>query len=154
MESKVLEGIRSMQTFLISSNPSETAKILDYRRLGKQRVEVISIANVLLNGNDGWSHHPATKMWKGYEPYLIKVYLKAMMDEWVNRGYDNTKCQIHYDKFLTLLGDREVKQPHWFSEEFFTSHKSNLLRKNHDYFSKYFPSIPDNLPYIWPSSTM
>jgi hypothetical protein len=29
-----------MQTFLISSNPKETAKILDNKRLGKQLVEI------------------------------------------------------------------------------------------------------------------
>ena len=34
-----------MQTFLPTSNFAESAKYLDYRRLGKQRVEVLQLLN-------------------------------------------------------------------------------------------------------------
>lgn len=53
-----------MQTFLTSRNPSKTATELDYRRLGKQRVETIQIALILLGLQEGkgWVNHPAIKM--------------------------------------------------------------------------------------------
>ena len=52
-----------MQTFITSENISETAKILDTQRLGKQRVEAVQIANILLDQTDskGWRNHPAVK---------------------------------------------------------------------------------------------
>jgi hypothetical protein len=142
-----------MQTFLISDNPEKTAKILDYRRLGKQRVETIQILNSLLNLNEGkrgWKNHPAVKMWRGYEPYLLKVYLKSIIGEWVDRGYKNEKCAIRYKELYNVLKDKEIVEPEWFSEEFFNSHKSNLIRKKPDYYRKYWKDIPDNIEYIWP----
>ena len=38
-----------VNTFLVSRNFQESAKILDYRRLGKQRVEAMQILNILLD---------------------------------------------------------------------------------------------------------
>ena len=65
-----------MQTFLPHSNFRKTARYLDYRRLGKQRVEAYQILNVLTGKSkgNGWKNHPAVKMWKGYENAL-KLYL-------------------------------------------------------------------------------
>ena len=141
-----------MQTFLISSNPCETAQILDYRRLGKQRVEAIQILNILLGqtNSKAWQNHPAVKMWKGYEVYLLKVYLREMLDEWENRGYKNNKSEEHYTRLLKLVKDKKIKEPDWFCENFFLSHKSNLIRKNKKYYEKIFIHVVDNLPYMWP----
>jgi len=141
-----------MQTFLISPNPSETAKILDSKRLGKQRIETIQILNVLLNETEkkGWRNHPAVRMWKGYEPYLVKVYLKAMIDEWEARGYNGPKCKEHYNRLYKLVESQEPEQPIWFCERFYRSHKSNLIRKKPEYYSEKFPEVPDNFPYFWP----
>ena len=58
-----------MQTFLPYSNFKETASILDYRRLGKQRVEAMQIINSI-EKQTGWKHHPIVKMWEGYESAL------------------------------------------------------------------------------------
>jgi hypothetical protein len=57
-----------MQTFLPYYSFEESAKCLDYRRLGKQRVEVYQIINILegKNKTNGWVNHPAVKMWIGY----------------------------------------------------------------------------------------
>jgi hypothetical protein len=41
--------------------------------------------------------------------------------------------------------------PSWFGlEEFHRSHRSNLLRKDYEYYSQYFDEDP-NLPYYWPA---
>ena len=54
-----------MQTFLPRESFIESNQSLDYRRLGKQRVEAKQILNVLLNRTEtkGWRNHPITKMW-------------------------------------------------------------------------------------------
>ena len=61
-----------MQTFLPTSNFAESAKYLDYRRLGKQRVEVLQLLNSFHKPNyKGWKNHPAREMWRGYENALV-----------------------------------------------------------------------------------
>jgi hypothetical protein len=61
-----------MQTFLPYASFSESAKALDYKRLGKQRVECRQILRALEHGG-GWANHPATRLWRGYETAL-KAY--------------------------------------------------------------------------------
>jgi hypothetical protein len=54
-----------MQTFLPSTSFIQSAKCLDYKRLGKQRVEAKTIINILegKTTSNAWRNHPATKMW-------------------------------------------------------------------------------------------
>ena len=57
-----------MQTFLPYQSFKESAKSLDYRRLGKQRVEVLQLLNSIkkLKNKEpvkGWKNHPARKIW-------------------------------------------------------------------------------------------
>lgn len=54
-----------MQTFLPYSDFQKTAEVLDFRRLGKQRSEALTIIRAIKYGNS-WENHPATKMWRGY----------------------------------------------------------------------------------------
>ena len=68
----------------------KSAQCLDYKRLGKQRVEAKQILNALEPDYDkkGWKTHPATMRWKGYEDCL-KYYANCMITEWKKRGYNN-----------------------------------------------------------------
>lgn len=86
-----------VNTFVISGNVKECAKALDYRRLGKQRVEAMQIHNALtdVSHSKSWKNHPATLAWKGYENALI-VYMNEMILEWINRGYNNTMKMPEY----------------------------------------------------------
>jgi|TARA_R110000765_G_scaffold411447_1_gene510572 hypothetical protein len=133
-----------MQTFLPYKDFKKSFKCLDYRRLGKQRVESYQILNVLLErtSTKGWRNHPATKMWRGYENAL-KLYMNLCIDEWVARGYvNNMKREV-------ILG--EVKYPSWLgNNKFHVSHKSNLVRKFPEHYRKYFPNVGADLPYAWP----
>ena len=132
-----------MQTFLPFSNFLETAKCLDYRRLGKQRVEAKQIINTLAGVKTSWEHHPAIKMWRGYTEAL-KLYCNFMIDEWVNRGYNNTMQFYHINIY-------KLSYPNWLGNiDFHKSHQSNLVRKDSKYYRAYFPNIPDDLPYVWP----
>lgn len=133
-----------MQTFLPSKNFKECAKILDYKRLGKQRVEAKQILNILLGRttSTAWVNHPAVKMWKGYENTL-KYYYNCILEEWIKRGYNNTMCfEEVYNPII---------YPAWFNnDEVFSSHRSNLLRKNKEYYSQFKWIESDDLLYIWP----
>ena len=74
-----------MQTFLPFESFAETAAVLDRRRLGKQRVEVLQILRALTREDYGWRSHPAVLMWKGYEEAL-GAYGRAIVDAWTALG--------------------------------------------------------------------
>ena len=84
-----------MQTFLPYANFNRSARALDYKRLGKQRVEALQIHNIVSGKRTtgGWVNHPAVKMWKGYAAALA-VYHNTMIDEWVDRGYNNNMPKL------------------------------------------------------------
>lgn len=134
----------NMQTFLPYSDFERTMKALDYRRLGKQRVEAHQILNILLGRTTkkGWQNHPAVLMWKGYENSL-KLYYNCAVREWVSRGYNNT---MKLEEVQT-----PVHHPVWLGNvQFHRSHRSNLLRKDYKYYSKKFVA-PEGMEYVWPS---
>ena len=134
-----------MQTFLPYASFKKSVQVLDYRRLGKQRVEGMQILNVLLNVSDkkGWKNHPAVLMWKGHENAL-KLYVNTCINEWVARGYNNS---------MKLYVVKEpVIYPSWFKfEKFHSAHRSNLLRKDVAYYSQFKWLEPADMPYYWPS---
>ena len=135
-----------MQTFLPYSSINKSLEVLDWRRLGKQRVEAKQILNVLLGRTKtkGWVNHPATKMWKGYENAL-KQYLNECIDHWVSRGYNNNM------KKEVIEGD--IVYPHWLGDDsFHSTHRSNLLRKDKDFYSQYMWTESDDMEYYWPST--
>ena len=135
-----------MQTFLPYQDFELSAKCLDYRRLGKQRVECKQIFMALTLPNNSWANHPATKMWREYKPALID-YAIIICQEWIDRGYK--------DSLLSFFWERRggvYKHPHWLTDEFCRSHQSNLVRKFPEHYRQYFPDVPDDLPYIWPVS--
>lgn len=138
-----------MQTFLPYSNFKESAKCLDYRRLGKQRVECLQILQCLAGVKTGWKNHPAVQMWKGYETALVE-YGFAICREWIGRGYKDT-CLEKIDK-LDWNKELQTKYPLWLATpKFHISHRSNLIRKFPEHYGKLWPDIPNDLPYFWPT---
>jgi len=138
-----------MQTFLPFDSFVESARVLDYRRLGKQRVEVKQILNALDGNSKGWQNHPATLMWRGHEAALAQ-YGVAICEEWIRRGYRDSLLPFFTDYVVT---NPNVTLPRWFGDEaFHDSHKSNLLRKDATYYAEYFTDVSDDLPYVWPVS--
>ena len=144
-----------MQTFLPYSDFKTSAEVLDYRRLGKQRVEAFQLLIAiddqwaleerarkgLMGGVKGWRNHPAAIMWRGYNQAL-RFYMNTMIQEWVKRGYRNT---------MSLAPIETLTMPHWLgSEEFHASHRSNLLRKNIEFYAKRGWIEDVNKPYVWP----
>ena len=144
-------GFEIMQTFLPTKNFKKSAKMLDYRRLGKQRVEGMQLINSLSPDYSmkGWLNHPARLMWRGYENAL-KYYTNTMIKEWIARGYNNT-MQLY-----------EIEQPIVFPQwlgypELHKSHRMNLLRKDYDFYKQHFDAdaqtdlaIINEYEYYWP----
>lgn len=140
-----------MQTFLPSPNYAESARILDYRRLGKQRVECKQILLALPKTTGGWVNHPATKMWRGHEVELAR-YGFAMCREWVKRGYTDTLGVFFSGTVLDYLADgRDPTPPAWLGEEsVHASHRSNLIRKDPVYYAQFGWAEGPDMPYVWP----
>ena len=138
-----------VNTFLPWPDYQKTATSLDYRRLGKQRVEGLQILRANLGLTKGWTNHPAAVMWRGHEGSLME-YICAICDEWETRGYeDNVRGQV-----LQIYTEHDISSytyasPWWLGkQQFHRSHKSNLKRKDPDY---YRFNVPDDLPYRWPT---
>lgn len=147
-----------MQTFLPDPSYAKSAAYLDYKRLGKQRVEVKQLLLALgydvgphkAKTNSSWANHPACKMWKGYERALT-FYGTRICNEWVNRGYNDTLFVQFEDVLYDKMGNLTPVDPPWLGNEaFHRSHQSNLIRKDWDYYSRFWPGVPDNLEYVWP----
>jgi len=129
-----------MQTFLPYPDFEKSLRALDYRRLGKQRVEAYQILRAIRMGG-GWRNHPATNMWRGHVNAL-KLYHNLCIAEWVRRGYRNRMNK------MKITGP--VSYPPWFGrEDFHAAHRSNLLRKDPEFYGRYGWSEPPDLPYLW-----
>ena len=101
-----------MQTFLPYKSFEESAKVLDWRRLGKQRVEGMQFINAIeqkprKDGKPykGWLNHPATVMWRPHVD-LLKHYTNIIIQEWIDRGYNNNM------KFYDVKWPIDL--PNWF----------------------------------------
>jgi Pyrimidine dimer DNA glycosylase len=119
-----------VNTFIISNDPRQTFKILDMRRLGKQRLEARTIIQILegTSKGRGYANHPITKMWTGYVDGL-KFYFNCCIDEWAGRGYKNTMEKYE-------LPSETPPLPWWFfNEQVHEAMKASLLRKDEKYYS-------------------
>ncbi|MFN2451441.1 MAG: MSMEG_6728 family protein [Candidatus Dormibacteria bacterium] len=146
-----------MQTFLPDADFAESARLLDERRLGKQRSEALQVLRALVVPGYGWRHHPAAAMWRGYEEALA-TYGLTVCEEWTRRGHpDSCAAQISTALGWTprsqavLHGAGEL--PPWLGDErFHLSHRSALVRKLPGRYAPVFPEVAADLPYVWPAS--
>lgn len=149
-----------MQTFLPYADFDRSARSLDLRRLGKQRVEAIQVVRGVTVPGYGWRHHPAVKMWRGHLEALGRYGLTCA-EVWVELGHaDTTAATIAADVasggVTTIRSQADLAAagalPPWLGDEdFHRSHRSSLLRKDPDFYGPLFPGVPDDLPYVWPS---
>lgn len=132
-----------VNTFLPYPDFVQSAKALDYKRLGKQRVEAWQILSALRGQTQGWVNHPATKMWRGHEKLLCE-YGIAICDEWISRGYKDTMRE----RFIAVHSELpDCELPFWFTNrQLFKSHKSNLKRKDPDHYDF---DVDADMPYLW-----
>lgn len=134
-----------MQTFLPYPDFARSLAVLDYRRLGKQRVEARTILNILEGRTSGgsWAKHPAVLMWQGYEQAL-RLYLNLCITEWRSRGYVNRMARATVDQ-------ARLEMPWWLGRaEFHAAHRANLLRKDPDFYGRYGWAEQPATGYWWP----
>lgn len=160
-----------MQTFLPYESFEMSAKVLDYRRLGKQRVECKQLLQALLTGphqvlvgdnwlpirdplstsakvrKTPWYSHPAAKMWQGYEDVLVQ-YAIVICKEWIRRGYNDSLLPFFLD--YTNVDGAWAQNPPWLGDsDFHASHRSNLLRKDPAHYGQFGWAEDTTLPYLW-----
>ncbi|MET9229170.1 MSMEG_6728 family protein [Lentzea sp. NPDC003310] len=149
-----------MQTFLPYPDFAATARVLDRSRLGKQRVETLQIQRALVVPGHGWRHHPAVKMWAGYEEALVRYGLE-MVAHWCSLGFRDTCAATMLTDLARARDVRVVRTqeelaaadelPPWLGDpEVHLSHQSALVRKDPAHYRRFFPAVPDDLPYVWP----
>lgn len=136
-----------MQTFVPYANISSSAEVLDYRRLGKQRVETLQILNVLCGlRSGGWTNHPAVKMWRNHE-HGLAAYGVTICEVWIAMGYKDTVLE----KIKQVCEPDGLDMPEWWGNELVhSSHRANLLRKLPEHYGKYGWTEDPNTPYYWP----
>lgn len=131
-----------MQTFLPVPDFVESARMLDTKRLGKQRVEAYQLLKALADPECAWSNHPASRMWVGYAPAL-QAYMGECIREWIRRGYHNT--------MVIPLVRKGYQLPPWFGmDAFHSSHRSALMYKEPEHYMQFGWTDPIELSYIWP----
>jgi hypothetical protein len=145
-----------MQTFITDHDMAISASNLDNKRLGKQRVEALQIFSDLTIRKTRWHNHPAVKMWKGYEGFLLYVYLREVLFDWeIRRGFNNTLCNKKWRAYcrIRFYGNAtcyDTTKPPWITDKFIESHRSNLIRKDRNLYKPIFPNTEEGLDYIWP----
>lgn len=150
-----------MQTFLPYADFDGSARALDVRRLGKQRVEGIQVIRGLTVPGYGWRHHPAVRMWQGFAEALGR-YAITCCEVWSELGFADT-CAATIRADLAAAGVSRIRSqadladagalPPWLGDEtFHRSHQSSLLRKDPAFYGARFEGVPDDLPYVWPAA--
>jgi hypothetical protein len=151
-----------VQTFLPYPEFATSARVLDQRRLGKQRVEAIQVLRGLIVPGYGWRHHPAVKMWAGYEEALVRYGLDICA-VWCETGRADTCAGTLVADFAAAGGPARVRLqkeldaagelPPWLGDErMHLSHRVSLVRKDPDFYRPIFGDLPDDVPYVWPPS--
>ena len=130
-----------MQTFLPYKNFYKSAKVLDQKRLGKQRVEVLQLLNSIKASKEdrpykGWKNHPCRKMW----------YLKDSHD------HSNALVEYGLDVCIAYYVEKNNHSyPEWLGrKDIHKSHRSMLIQKQPEWYRDIWPEEEDDLEYIWP----
>lgn len=143
-----------VQTFLPYADFAASARVLDRRRLGKQRVEALQVLRGLVVPGYGWRHHPAVKMWAGCEEALVRYGLE-MCAAWTALGHADTVAATLLDTCGPARTQEELAAagalPAWLGrEDVHRSHRAALVRKDPDFYGPLFPGEDPEEPYVWP----
>ena len=146
-----------MQTFLPYRDFYQSAKVLDQKRLGKQRVEVLQLLNSIKASKEdrpykGWKNHPCRHMWymkdkHDFSNALVEYGLDVCI-AWKERGYKDT-C---LDKIAAqYVSKNDHDYPEWLGRnDIHQSHRSMLIQKQPDFYKNVWPYEKDDLEYVWP----
>ena len=146
-----------MVTFLPYADFVASARVLDNKRLGKQRVEAYQIINVITKprpGSTAWANHPAVRMWRG-SVHLLAHYYNTMCMEWALRGFVNNMEWINPTRNWDSDSHHHVQIAHpcWLGDPVLhSSHRATLLSKNLEWYSQFNWTEEPLYYYVWPLS--
>ena len=90
-------------------------------------------------------------MWRGHE-LALTIYSAHMCLEWRRRGFHDNLLPEFLDVAKQLRdAGQAARYPGWISDwSIMVSHRSNLLRKEPDWYSQWGWLVKPDLPYVWP----
>lgn len=153
-----------MQTYTLFTSHVKTARVLDNVRLGRQRLDVLSILEAILTDDTPYRGHPAVMSWRSH-PEALVWYGFLICHEWrIERGHkdDTWGTLAKYAAEFAMTGvpkspDKPIKKfdhPPWIEDkDVLRSHRSNLVRVAPRLYEAEFPGTPANMPYLWPQAT-
>ena len=77
-----------------------------------------------------------------------------MTDAWTALGRaDSVRAQLlEFAPAVDGVPQSEIEMPRWLGDAaFHLSHRSNLVRKDPEFYRPRFGDVPDDLPYVWPA---
>jgi len=109
------------------------------------------------HGTCGWDSPEAyfaqaARMWDGHLPALVSYGL-VITDEWIGQGRNDTVREkiLVFAPEVDGVAQDDLELPAWIGDEaFHRAHRSNLIRKDAEFYVPRFGDVPDDLPYIWP----
>lgn len=139
-----------MQTFLPYPDYEQSAATLNRKHLFNQINECKTILSARLIGS-GFSHHPATNMWRGSE-WDLYTYALACSAELESQGFNaNDGAIASMISMLKRIKVPATDKPWWLGNSLFhMTHRSNLKRKGYRFDHDDWLTLPDNLEYVWP----
>lgn len=138
-----------MQTFMPYVDPSQTAEVLDNKRLGKQRVEAKQIYDILTKPNcpsQHWKNHPVVRGWKASGKtglWYLEWYYHAMVKEWIQRGFNNTmptsltNLPDDYYEFVNYVMPFFMQCNIEYVEQ---EYRKVLLSENYEHYKHFWPA--------------
>lgn len=140
-----------MQTFLPTfESPYNIGQILDRSRAWKQVVECKQIHRALTIPFYGWQSHPAVRMWRGHEDFLL-YYACSIAQACID--VHHVQAENLQSELLDLWSGDITSPPRWWGDErVASSHRSNLMAKEPLFYSQYGWSEIPGQPYFWPEA--
>jgi hypothetical protein len=151
-----------VQVFLPHKNFTESARVLDQKRLVKQLLEGRQILAAIAGDSKGWVNHPATKMFRN-SPNTLVAYLHAIATEMGMRGYKWENNWSFIEKYAQQLRNFDFGKPSWMHgaefDKVIITHQANLYLKAPDFYPQYQSAVDiyrplvccDHCNYYWPT---
>lgn len=136
-----------MQVFRPYVDWWRSTRVLDDRRLGKQRVEAKQVMMAILrrmglitNGKHGWLNHPIVLMYyNDGKPYLKDLvgYFRACVEEWRRRGMRSTISLSDIEHLIMRAGSAEG---HPLTHAHEVEYRRVLILKDPEHYLRTFPA--------------
>jgi hypothetical protein len=126
-----------MQAFFPYPSISESAKVLDNRRLVSQTWEARMMLNAISGTSSAWANHCVTRFWRRSPSTLLSLWA-ACSTEAATRGLKGFAVYDNHSDIPDVL-------PSWTLDElpdFCTRYKQHLFAKKPDHYHPFFGDTP------------